>query len=119
QDRPGARRVADAGRDRPRARASRDDGARQWRRDRARHRAAGDHRAYRRMGEEGGRPRLRAGADHHGGDQGEVKLPPSGPAWPRPSTSYSKKGRKTWMPATSAGMTRIPMPPYESLPYRP
>ena len=48
------------------------DGARRRHRRRLRHRAAGHDRAHRRMGGQDREARLRAGADQHGGDQGEV-----------------------------------------------
>ncbi len=53
-------------------RAAGDGGARERQRRRACQRAAGDDRAHRRLGQEGRGPRLRAGADQHGGAEGEV-----------------------------------------------
>ncbi len=74
QDRHRDRRRADADRDRSRAGAAGAVGARARHRGRPRHRAAGDGRAHRRLGKDGGEPRLCAGADHHGGAEGEVVI---------------------------------------------
>ena len=66
--------VADAGGDRSRARAARNDGARARFRGRHGLGAAGLHRAHRQMGEGGGKPRLAARADHGGGVEGQAEL---------------------------------------------
>ena len=64
-----------------------------------RQRAAGHDRAHRRLGQGGGAARLRAGADQHGGGEGEVER----------EVSFRKR---------ATGMTSDALL-YESLPYRP
>ncbi len=100
QNRRGDRRGADGGRDRPRAGATGNGGARSWNRCRPRHRVAGDRDPHRRMGEESGSARLCAGSDHHGGGEGESR-------------------RNVIRVRFHARNDGARMPPFESLPYRP